>query len=150
MAFFLEPLPAVPAQPAHHGPSSHQKLWILILFVRQTYGTQGVAWAQTREGTTLLMWFRLEECGLVEGVSPKILATIKLLSPGLLGGTVASLWKPRCLFVPPDDFNNKIGTKLNNEKEADQNNFWDPTNLPELRIRDDVPPYVVCPHLLRT
>ena len=23
--------------------------------------------AQTREGTTLLMWFKLEECGLVEG-----------------------------------------------------------------------------------
>ena len=23
--------------------------------------------AQTREGTTLLMWFRLEECGLMEG-----------------------------------------------------------------------------------
>jgi hypothetical protein len=23
--------------------------------------------AQTHEGTTLLMWFRLEECGLVEG-----------------------------------------------------------------------------------
>ena len=23
--------------------------------------------AQTREGTTLLMWFRLEECGLGEG-----------------------------------------------------------------------------------
>ena len=23
--------------------------------------------AQTREGTILLMWFRLEECGLVEG-----------------------------------------------------------------------------------
>jgi hypothetical protein len=31
------------------------------------------------------------------GVSPKILATIKLLSPGLLGGTVASLWKPRSI-----------------------------------------------------
>ena len=60
--------------------------------------------AQTREGTTLLMWFRLEECGSNlrnvvrwRGVSPKILATIKLLSPGLLGGTVVNLWKPRSI-----------------------------------------------------
>ena len=29
------------------------------------------------------------------GVSHKILATIELLSPGLLGGTVTGLWKPR-------------------------------------------------------
>ena len=31
------------------------------------------------------------------GVSPKILVIIKLLSPGLLGGTVASLWKLRSI-----------------------------------------------------
>ena len=31
------------------------------------------------------------------GVSPEILATIKLLSPGLLGGTVTGLWNPRSI-----------------------------------------------------
>jgi hypothetical protein len=33
LVFFLEPFLAVPTQPAHHGPSSHRKLWILILFI---------------------------------------------------------------------------------------------------------------------
>jgi hypothetical protein len=28
----------IPAQPAHYGPSSHWKLWILMLFIWQTYG----------------------------------------------------------------------------------------------------------------
>ena len=31
------------------------------------------------------------------GVSPKTLVTLKLLSPGLLGGVVASLWEPKSI-----------------------------------------------------
>uniref|UniRef100_A0A2N9GIY9 Uncharacterized protein n=1 Tax=Fagus sylvatica TaxID=28930 RepID=A0A2N9GIY9_FAGSY len=100
MVFFLEPLPAVPAQPAHHSSSFHRKLWILIYCGRpwihscgrpmgkslKTVGRIQDTWemgkydenpmthvhfnpekdsgssptAQTREGTTLLMWFRLK------------------------------------------------------------------------------------------
>jgi hypothetical protein len=33
----------------------------------------------------------------MEGVSPKTLVTIKLLSLGLLGGIVASLWEPKSI-----------------------------------------------------
>ena len=57
--------------------------------------TQGVApTAQTREEATLLMLIWLEECGLVEGSQFQDLGNHGLLSLGLLGDTVTSLWKP--------------------------------------------------------
>ena len=48
--------------------------------------------AQTREEATLLMLIRLEECGLVEGSQFRDLSNHKLLSLGLLGGTMMSSW----------------------------------------------------------
>ena len=50
--------------------------------------------AQTREEATLLMLIRFEECGLVEGSQFRDLGSHGLLSLGLLGGTMMSLWMP--------------------------------------------------------
>ncbi len=60
--------------------------------------TQGVA-PRPRPVRVLLILcgFDLNSVVWWRGVSPKILTTIKLLSLGLLGGTVASLWKSRLI-----------------------------------------------------
>ena len=59
-------------------------------------GTQGVA-PRPRPVRVLLSLCGSDLRSVVwwRGVSHEILATIELLSPGLLGGTVTSLWKPR-------------------------------------------------------
>jgi hypothetical protein len=41
--------------------------------------------AQTREGTTLLMWFRLEECGLVKGSESQDLGNYQAAVTGPAG-----------------------------------------------------------------
>ena len=58
--------------------------------------TQGVI-PQPRSVRVLLPSCCLDFRSVVwwKGVSPKTLVTIKLLSLGLLGGMVASLWKPK-------------------------------------------------------
>ncbi len=60
--------------------------------------TQGVA-PRPRPVRVLLPLCGLDLRNVVwwRGVSPKILITIKLLSPGLLGGTVANLWKSKSI-----------------------------------------------------
>ena len=60
--------------------------------------TQGVA-PRPKPVRVLLSLCGLDLRSVVwwRGVSPKILATIKLLSPGLLGDTVTSLWKLRSI-----------------------------------------------------
>ena len=58
--------------------------------------TQGVTpTAQTREKATLLMLIWLEKCGLVEGSESRGFGNHELLSLGLLGGMMMSLWKPK-------------------------------------------------------
>ena len=60
--------------------------------------TQGVA-PRLRPVGVLLSLYGSDLRSVVwwRGVSPKILVAIKLLSPGLLGDTVASLWKLRSI-----------------------------------------------------
>ena len=41
--------------------------------------------AQTREGTTLIMWLRLEECGLVEGSESQDLGNYQAAVTGSTG-----------------------------------------------------------------
>ena len=41
--------------------------------------------AQTREGTTFLIWFRLEECGLVEGSESQDLGNHQAAVTGFVG-----------------------------------------------------------------
>ena len=70
--------------------------WPMIILVPKR--TQGVA-PRPRLVRVLLSLCGSDLRSVVwwRGVSPKILATIKLLSPGLLGGIVTGLWKPRSI-----------------------------------------------------
>jgi hypothetical protein len=60
--------------------------------------TQGVApWPKPMRMLLSLCCSYLRSVVWWRGVSPEILATIELLSLGLLGGTMISLWRPRSL-----------------------------------------------------